>query len=351
MGIMKVFSWKAVMSVGAAVLLTACAFDRTGPRPAAHLGEGPAPWGQPGWYERSIRVGEAVRWYRIYQPPAIQKGAPVVVALHGGSRSMRDMFGVRAGGPRAWLDVARDAGFLLVVPNGANPNTGGTRGDNQYWNDDRLALAWKDEPRRADDAAFIGALVERVERRYPVSSERVYLTGASSGGLMAYSLLMEQSPRIAAAAVYIANLPASDSVLKVPDSPTPLMIAHGSDDRLMKREGGELLDTWIRSSEATVDWWVRANRALPGQARTHYLADRAPGDHCRLRKTVYPAGEGGAPVVFLAMEGGGHTLPSRHYEGPDNVIAHHIFGNTCRDAEGARLAWSFMSRFGGSNGE
>ena len=332
-------------AVVAFALLAGCAFDRTGPRPDGQLGEGPVAWNHSGWYERHLAIGGTTRWYRLYLPPSLKQGAPVVVALHGGSRSMRDMFGRYAGGPRAWLDVARDAGLLLVVPNGTNPNTGATQGNHQFWNDTYSALGAEGPMADTDDVAFLTTLVDRIKRRYPVASDRFYVTGASNGGLMTYTLLIERPDRFAAGAAFIANLPQSDSELRSPDRPTPLLLAHGTEDRVMKWQGGGLVAGPTRSAESTVAWWVQANHALAGQARSRYLPDRAPDDGCRLRETVYPAGEGGAPVVFLAMEGGGHTLPSRRYRGPDNVVAHWIFGNTCQDAEGARLAWRFMRQF------
>lgn len=330
------------LAAAAAGLLMACAVDRTGPRPDARVGEGPAPWGQPGWYERSLEVDGVTRWYRLYLPPDIGSPAPVVVALHGGSRSMRDMFGKRAGGPRAWLDVAREAGFLLAVPNGTDPATGDTRGDNQFWIGAGMTPDAADPAIAATDIAFIGDLLDRLERRYPVAPDRFYVAGASSGGLLTFALLIQRPERFAAGAAFIANLPDPEGGLRRPPRPTPLFLAHGTRDGVMKPEGGELMGAWFRSAEATVDWWVQANRARAGQARSRYLPDRAPQDGCRLRLTRYPAREAGAPVVHLLMEGGGHTLPSRRYRGPDNYLARQLFGNTCRDSEGAQLAWDFL---------
>jgi len=94
-----------------------------------------------------------------------------------------------------------------------------------------------------------------------------------------------------------------------------------------------------------VAWWLRVNHATDAPRRTRYLPDRAPDDECRLREVTWTPESGGAPVRLLAMEGGGHTLPSLRYDLPDNFIARRIFGNVCRDAEGAVLAWEFMREF------
>ena len=344
---MAAWPGKAVTLIAAAIaLLTGCAFDRTGPRPDAATGNGPAPWNQGGWYERSLESGGTVRWYRLYIPQTAERGAPVVVLLHGGSRSMRDMFGERAGGPRAWLDVADREGVVLIVPNGTNPGNGDTRGDHQFWLGARPA-AERDGSRRPDDVRFITDVLDRVERRYPIDPARVYVSGASNGGLLTYTLLMDAPRRFAAGAAFIANLPAADADLRTPHTPTPLMIANGTRDRLMQWKGGELPmgGGEMRSTEETVAWWLRANHAADAPRRTRYLPDRDSGDDCRLREVTWTPESKGAPVRLLAMEGGGHTLPSLHYELPDSFIARRIFGNVCQDAEGAWLAWDFVQQF------
>jgi polyhydroxybutyrate depolymerase len=233
--------------------------------------------------------------------------------------------------------------MVLVVPNGTNPQDGDTRGDNQFWVGARPG-ADDDAASGAEDVLFITRLLDRIERRYPVDPARMYVSGASNGGLLTYRLLMQESERFAAGAAFIANLPTTDTDLQTPRIPRALMITNGTEDRLMKWVGGEIPmgGGRTRSTEDTVTWWLRANHAADAPRRTRYLPDRAPDDGCRLREVTWTPESGGAPVRLLAMEGGGHTLPSLRYDLPDNFIARRIFGNVCRDAEGAVLAWEFM---------
>jgi poly(3-hydroxybutyrate) depolymerase len=86
-------------------------------------------------------------------------------------------------------DVAETERFLLVVPNGTHPATGDTRGDCQGWNDGRVV----DSPVEpwVDDVAFLTELLDRIERDYSIDGGRIYVTGASNGGMMTFRLLME----------------------------------------------------------------------------------------------------------------------------------------------------------------
>ncbi len=293
---------------------------------------------RPNWRESSLRAGELTRWYRVYVPGSLPEKTPVVLLLHGGLQSMRRIFSSGAVATNEWADVAETERFLLVVPNGTNPATGDTRGDRQSWNDGRVVDS-PVEP-RVDDVAFLTELLGRIERDYSIDGGRIYVTGASNGGMMTFRLLMEVPERFAAGVAFIANLPVDGPVIQKPALPTPLLIANGTKDPVVKWEGGEILEGYgfVRSVEATVAWWVDANHARPENPLSEYLPDLDPTDPCRVLRTTYAAKENGAPVVFYTLEGGGHVMPSRKHIIPDSFPNRPV----CRDVEGARLAWVFM---------
>ena len=296
------------------------------------------------WTESSMLVGGKERWYRIYCPKSLRPGAPTVLLLHGGTQGMHKLFSPRAGGTRAWLGLADREGFLLIVPNGTNAKTGDPRGDEQNWNDLRPSDERQTE---ADDVRFLLQLLDHTAARHRTDPRRVYVTGASNGGMMAFRLLIEAPERFAAAAAFIAVLPADLTGVNPPRMATPLFIANGTKDPLVKWEGGMVRGqrTLMLSVEANRDWWVRTNGAGPAGA-LETLPDKDPKDGCRLHRTVHPpARPGGAPVVFLRMEGAGHALPSLSHDLPDSLLVRRLIGPPCRDAEGAELAWAFMSGF------
>lgn len=297
-----------------------------------------------GLQERSLRVGATTRWLLLQQPPDGQRPAPILIVLHGGGQSMRRMFDAGAGATRGWPELARRENALLLVPNGTNPDNGDPRGDNQTWNDLRQDIA---RASSADDVAYILALIGWAQATYRTDAARVYVTGASNGGMMTFRLLMEVPEPFAAGAAFVGALPAEDTRLKPPARPTPLLIANGKLDPLVQWNGGEIAGHrgQTRSVAATVAWWAAANKAAAQPSATATLPDTDPSDACRIERRDYPAGPGGAPVTTYTMTGGGHSIPSSRYDIPKGWLVRRFIGPVCRDAEGIELAWQFLSAF------
>lgn len=315
------------------MVLSGCAAGKITPNPSLPQG----------WTEESIIHDDLTRWYRIYIPDPVPDNPALVLYLHGGTLSMRSLFSRLVDGTKTWLEIAEREGVVLLVPNGVNPETGDTFGNDQNWNDLRPDQAAGQST--VDDVSFLLALLDEVAFELSVDTDRIYVTGASNGGFMTYRLLIEAPDRFSAGAAFIANLPDLDSGLPFPDVPTPLMIANGTDDPLVPWDGGVVGKDrgMVISAEKTVDWWVSANRADPNQLISRLLPDNNPDDHCQVRMDYYPATEEGAAVLFYAILGGGHTIPSIDHAGLDNRLTRRIFGPVCREVEGVRLAWEFFN--------
>jgi polyhydroxybutyrate depolymerase len=297
-----------------------------------------------GLLERSIQVGAATRWLLVQPPVDPSRPAPVIVLLHGGTLSMRRSFATNAGATRGWPSVARRENALLLVPNATNPKTGDPASDDQVWNDLRRGV---NRESSADDVSFILAMLDWAHETYTTDRSRVYVTGGSNGGMMTFRLLMEAPERFAAAATFVASLPDDDALLVRPARPTPLLIAHGTADPLVKWDGGDIAGGRgrMRSASASVAWWIAANKASPEPAVTSTLPHRNPKDKCVIEMKRHAPQANGAVVEAYTMVGGGHAIPSARYPIPDNLITRRYIGAVCQDAEGAELAWTFMSRY------
>lgn len=291
----------------------------------------------PGWHEHSIQHGGLTRWFLTYVPTSLAAGAPLVVQLHGGTGSMRTLFGSTAGASRQWPFVAEREGFLLVVPNGINPDSGDTAGDQQNWND--LRAPGSDRESTEDDVGFINRLIDWGIATHQSNSLRVYMTGSSNGGGMTYRMVMEHGGRLAAVTCGSANLPTPNLKFREPDRPVPILVLSGVEDPLMTYDGNPGVFT---SALETVEWWRQRNGALPAEGPDEWLADGDPGDGCRVVRRTHPAAPGGAPVVFYRIEGGGHVGPSILHASPSSPAVVRLLGTQCRDIEFAEVAWAFM---------
>jgi polyhydroxybutyrate depolymerase len=256
---------------------------------------------------------------------------------------MRKMFSEHAGGTRQWLHIADREKFLLLIPNATNAKTGDPKGDKQNWNDLREAGATGKST--ADDVGFLMQLLDWAQEKYRFDPGRVFVTGASNGGMMTFRLLLEQPQRFTAAAAYIASLPATAPPMPATGRRVPLLLYNGTKDPLIQWSGGEIRGERGKTMaiEPMVQWWREVNGVSRAPAITDILPDRDPKDGCRLTRTEWNTGP--APVVFYRAEGGGHALPSIAHPLNLGPIARRIIGPVCRDVEGAELAWEFFKRY------
>lgn len=291
---------------------------------------------EPGWHEGTLEHENLDRVFRFYIPRQITDEATVVVLLHGGTQSMDKLFRSNAGGTQEWKEIADEEGFLLLVPNGTNSDTGSPEGDSQNWNDCRPQELGRTD---VDDVGFINALLDWTVNRFAdetfsVDIKQTFVSGASNGGMMAYRLATELPDRVAAAAAFIANRPVPT---ECPDSaPVPMMIVNGTEDRIMPYDGGSIINDRgeVISAEATRDYWISVNQANALNPKITQLTDRDPDDDSVIICEDYSASGSGAMVRFCTVKGGGHTMPS---------VEHGvILGRQNRDIEGARLAWEFF---------
>jgi len=295
-----------------------------------------------GWQEASLEFDGITRWYRIYTPDPLPEKPALVLYLHGGTLSMRSLFSPLVDGTDRWFHIAADEGLVLLVPNGVNAKNGDTYGDDQNWNDLRSDTSAGQTT--VDDVGFLMALLDKVSADLPIDENRIYVTGASNGGMMTYRLLIDTPDRFTAGAAFIANLPDLSEGLSIPERPTPLMIANGTEDPLMPWDGGVVAKDrgYVISTDETVSWWVGANQADPAHFTSTILPDLNFEDGCRVRVDYYPAGENGAPVLFYALVGGGHTMPSLNQPGLFLNLLGWFLGPVCREVEGVDLAWGFF---------
>ena len=129
---------------------------------------------------------------RIYLPPGLAIGAPLVVVLHGCTQTAA---GYDAGS--GWSQLADRHGFALLFPEQ-------TRANNP-----NLCFNWfqpEDMTRGAGEALSIAQMVDAMVDRHALDPARVFVTGLSAGGAMT-SVMLATYPDLFAGGAIIAGLP------------------------------------------------------------------------------------------------------------------------------------------------
>jgi polyhydroxybutyrate depolymerase len=171
-----------------------------------------------------------------------------------------------------------------------------------------------------------------------IDEKRIYATGLSAGGIMAYRLASELSNRIAA----IAPIAASMGMEKInPQRPVSVIHFHGTKDEAVPFKGGKgKLDqsgTDFYSVEYSIQSWVKAN-GCKTQPIVETLPDKADDGTKAIRKT-YSGGKEDSEVVLIEIEGGGHTYPGR-----ETLPGFEILGQSSQDISANDLMWEFFQK-------
>lgn len=240
----------------------------------------------------TIRLGE--RWYEIALP-AQPKGAPLILALHGGGGDP-DQFAKASGLARA----ATRAGFAVAFPAGS-----GRRGERLLtWNGGyccgyaaRMGV---------DDIGFLKAVISDAAERFGVDGTGVYLTGMSNGSIMSETFAAQNPDLVRAVAGVSGTMDTRHTRVR---GRVPALIIHGTADSNVPYDGGKGSSSLTRTDFASVASVVQAFLAPWGgiMAETSRTIDRKD-DGTSVVVTDYQKG-GRVVLRLMTVEGGGHHWP------------------------------------------
>jgi polyhydroxybutyrate depolymerase len=241
-------------------------------------------------YVKSLKVGKIRRSYVINVPADYgEKPAPLVLVLHG---AMGHTFTV------AWdtrmTERASKQGFLVAYPRGM-----GIASTLRTWNaGDCCGLA---KLRNIDDVAFLKALLKEIRSDYNVDADRIFIAGASNGGMMAYRAAIEMSDQIAAIATASGTMMVSE---KSAGEPVSILAFHGTNDHIVPYQGGPGgLPFWkIEGTKVSdnVKFWVERDRCSDKVVREEI------GNYV---KETYCHGSKGTEVCVYTVKNGKHNWP------------------------------------------
>lgn len=242
--------------------------------------------------QKTLMIDGRTRSYLVHAPASRDEQTPVplVIVFHGGGGNAKGALRMSE------MSVKADEeGFIAVYPDGTG------RGRFLTWNTYNCcgyALT-----HQVDDAGFIRAMIEQLKKDYAIDSRRIYATGLSNGGMMAYKMGLELSDIFAAVAP-IAGAMNTDEPKA--GHPVSVVIFHGTEDKHVRYEGGKPYQQADRhprvdkSVRYALDFWARHDRC-PAPSSVERSGN--------VEVEIYSDCEGGSAVALYTIHGQGHSWP------------------------------------------
>jgi polyhydroxybutyrate depolymerase len=221
------------------------------------------------------------RTWLAYLPSKSQQAMPLLIALHGSRGDGREMM---LGSRYGFNILAEREGFIALYPDGFE----------RHWNDCRAGADYTANTRDIDDVGFLQALIFRMVQEQGVDPSRVYVTGMSNGGHMAYRVGLEAPDLVAAIAPIAANLPLPQNLdCTLVEQGLSVLMINGTADPINPHEGG-VVDIFgntsrgsVLSSMETVQYWARL-AGYEGPGKQQAWVDRVPDDGTSINIGLHP---------------------------------------------------------------
>jgi polyhydroxybutyrate depolymerase len=265
-----------------------------------------------------------------YVPADLKAGRPLVFILHGSMSKGEDVRKMTAYG----FDLLADSeGFIAVYPDGYE----------NHWNDCRGSANYAANVENIDDIQFFSAMIDHFAELHQIDRSRVYATGHSNGGHMAYRLAFEMPGQFAAVAPISANIPVAGNLdCEKSGQPVSVAIFNGTNDPVNPYNGG-LVEVMgdksrgevISAADSAAYWRELASAPQDPVARVFPEVDGDPNTKVILQSWQ---GEAGVEVRLYTLEGSGHVIPTR------KVKFGWILGGSAGDIEAADEIWDFFAR-------
>jgi polyhydroxybutyrate depolymerase len=279
--------------------------------------------------KETIEVGGLTRIYRLYVPQRLAKGVPLVVVMHGSGLNGTQM---RIETGYAFDRLADRHGFAVAYPNAHEG----------YWNACNIVGGGSAEGRDVDDVGFLTAMVDKLADEIGIDRGRVFATGTSRGGFMAFRLALEAPLRFRAVAGVAANVPTPENFRCKPSGPgtSSVMIMNGTEDPLVPFDGGEVSlfglfykNGPVRSSRESGQYFAALNN-IAGAPETDQTQ---VADGVRVERVLW-RNDANVEVELVAIHGGGHGIPQPYKRHP------RLLGPSPKEPNGPEVIWAFFAR-------
>lgn len=251
-----------------------------------------------------LNYGGRNRSYYVYEPDGWNEKSslPLVLLFHGGGGNARSAL--------HYYELEKTAekhNFLLVAPNG----TGEHKDVFLTWNVNfGFGNAYENN---VDDIGFVKMLIKKINKDYPVDTDRMYATGLSNGAIFCNFLAAQPHNRLAAIAPVVGTVggsePKKKEIIMPPDPVAPVAVCmiQGIKDQHIPVEGGMQKKSagdprYMLSVADSLSWWAKANSCVKPP-------DIDFDSDLNATLVKYSAGSNFAPVFGYLIHNQGHAWP------------------------------------------
>jgi polyhydroxybutyrate depolymerase len=245
---------------------------------------------------------------------------PLVIGLHGG-RSDPDRFAKTT----EFNALANQERFMVAYPTGVN----------RHWNDGRDGTTLSTE----NDVAFISAMIDDIQKKQKIDRRRIYATGISNGGFMSQRLACELSHKIAAVASVASTIAPAVASRCQPKRSVPILMINSPVDTFIPWQGGKMTKSksgTILSVPDMVNFWRMNNRCSKQAIAQPLPSNTTIPDGTAVTITRYRGAQSSSDVLFVKIDGGGHTWPQGAQQ-PAWLV-----GKTTQNLNATRFIWDFL---------
>lgn len=250
------------------------------------------------------------RSVKVHVPASYDPTArtPIVINLHGYASDGADQARVSK-----MIALSDAKGFIAVHPEGHDSPRGWNAG----------VCCGSAATSGTNDTQWISSVIDELETKVCVDSDRVFATGLSNGAFMAQRLACELSDRIAAIAP-VAGVVGITTCN--PTRPVPVFEVHGTSDNVVPYNGGGFNGN--EPVATTINRWATHNGCTAAPATTF--------DHGDATCVTRGGCTDGADVTLCTIDGGGHQWPGGESIGIFN-------GKKSDDLDSTTAMWTFFA--------
>lgn len=290
---------------------------------SAPAGAAPAPAAST---EATLRTPDGRdRTYHLYVPPGLDPDRPVplLVALHGGTG-----WGLQFERSSGFDALAERHGFVVVYPDGVGVGASGAA--LRTWNGG--GCCGPAARQQVDDVGFVRQLIDEVRRTHAIDPDRIFATGHSNGGILAYRLACEASDVVVAIGVQSSSLELDHCR---PSQPVSAIHIHGTADRNLPIAGGRGPDG-VSGVSFRVPIEGARTLATANGCRSTPSTKRDPANS-DVTVTRWTSCDGGTEVRFVTVKGASHAWMGHA------TAATRVVGPAYEQLDSSEVIWQFLS--------